>query len=145
MIAECQLATDLVRCAVLMLLYEKPLHGYAIIEGLGERLGRTISPATVYPFLAQMLAVGYLTATHDNVGKRTRTVYSMTAEGRKFSEGIFKRLSQIVSTAIEPNMLRCAHCGCKLYEAGYVKEIDGRRTSFCCVHCAAAHTDEESG
>ena len=139
MIAECQLATDLVRCAVLMLLYEKPLHGYAIIEGLGERLGRTISPATVYPFLTQMLAVGYLTATQDNVGKRARTVYSMTAEGRKFSEGIFKRLSQIVSTAIEPSLVRCAHCGSKLYQAGHIEAINGQQMAFCCVHCARAH------
>jgi DNA-binding PadR family transcriptional regulator len=145
MMAECQLATDLVRCAVLMLLYEKPLHGYAIIEALSERLGKTISPAIVYPFLSQLVIAGYLASRQDSVGKRVRTIYSMTPKGRKFSEGIFKRLSQIVSTAIEPNMLRCAHCGCKLYEAGYVEEIDGGRTTFCCVHCAAAHTDEESG
>lgn len=139
MIAECQLATDLVRCAVLMLLYEKPLHGYAIIEALGERLGRTISPAIVYPFLAQLLTAGYLAADTENIGKRARTVYSMTPEGRMFSESIFKRLSQIVVTAIEPNILRCAHCGCKLYESGYTEKIDGTMITFCCIHCARAH------
>ncbi len=144
MMAECELATDLVRCAVLMLLYEKPLHGYAIMAALGERLERTISPATVYPFLAQMLAVGYLTATHDNVGKRARTVYSMTPKGRKFSEGIFKRLSQIVSTAIEPSLIRCAHCGSKLYMAGHIELINARQTAFCCIHCAKAHKEGAS-
>ena len=143
MMAECELATDLVRCAVLMFLYEKPLHGYAIMEGLAERLGRTISPAIVYPFLTQLLTAGYLISKQDNVGKRARTVYSLTPEGRKFSEGVFKRLSKIVATAIEPNILHCAHCGCKLYEAGYVEKVNEQRMTFCCVHCARDHKGED--
>ena len=139
MMADYDLATDLVRCSVMMLLYERPTHGYAIIEALRARLGRPVSPAIVYPFLAQLLAAGYLTSTRDDVGKRARTLYSMTPKGKKFSDAIFKQLSQIVSTALEPGMLHCAHCGCKLYEAGYVKKINGRRMNFCCVHCANDH------
>ena len=139
MMADCDLATDLVRCSVMMLLYERPTHGYAIIEALLERLGRPVSPAIVYPFLAQLLSAGYLTSTREDVGRKARTLYSMTPKGRKFSEGIFKQLSQIVSTALEPSILHCAHCGCKLYEAGHVKKVDGRQMTFCCVHCAAAY------
>lgn len=144
MIAECELAIDLVRCTVLMLLYEQPCHGYAIIESISKRLGRTVSPAIVYPFLTQLLTAGYLTARQDNVGKRARMIYSMTPEGRRFSEGIFKRLSEIVSTALEPNILRCAQCGCELYKAGYVEKIGGRQRIFCCVHCAKAHRVESN-
>lgn len=142
MIAECNLATDLLRCTVLMLLYRQPLHGYAIIEALTERLGRTVSPAIVYPFLAQLLATGYLTSTRDMVGERTKIVYSMTPKGRRFSEKIFRRLSRIVSSAIESSLLSCANCGCKLYEAGHVEKIDGKPLSFCCVHCADAYGKE---
>lgn len=140
MMEDCDLATDLVRCSVMMLLYERPTHGYAIIEALHTRLGRAVSPAIVYPFLAQLLAAGYLTSTRDDVGRKTRTLYSMTPKGKKFSDGIFKQLSEIVSTALEPSMLHCAHCGCKLYEPGYVKKINGRTMNFCCVHCARDHT-----
>lgn len=142
MLAEYELAIDLVRCAVLMLLCEKPLHGYAIIEALEDRLGKTVSPAIVYPFLAQMSAAGYLTSKTEKVGEKSRTVYSMTPKGRRFSHVVFRRLSQIVSAAIEPNMPHCVNCGCKLYEAGYVDKIAGRQTTFCCVHCARAYKRE---
>jgi len=130
---------DIVRCALMMLLYEKPLHGYAIIEALNGRLGRTVSPAIVYPFLAQLLKAGFLTSGHDDVGKRARVVYTMTPKGRRFSEGVFKRLSKIVSTALEASMFRCAHCGAKLYEPGHTERIEGKRMVFCCEHCAAAY------
>lgn len=144
MMAEYELATDLVRCAALMFLCEKPLHGYAIIEALQERLGRTVSPAIVYPFLAQMLAARYLTSKTEKVGSKTRTVYSMTPKGRKFSQTVFSRLSQIVSTAIEPNILHCTNCGCKLYEAGHMEKIAGRQITFCCVHCSRAYKRERA-
>jgi DNA-binding PadR family transcriptional regulator len=124
-----------------MLLNERPIHGYGIIGILHERLGRPVSPAIVYPFLAQLLAVGYLTSTKNDVGKKTRTLYSMTPEGRKFSNAIFKRLSQVVSPALEPGMLQCAHCGCKLYEKGHSEDINGSRMTFCCVHCANAYRE----
>lgn len=145
MMAECELSTDIVRCAVMMLLYEKPLHGYAIIEALSGRLGRTVSPAIVYPFLTQLLKAGYLTAGHDDVGKRARVVYTMTSKGRRFSEGVFKRLSKIVSTALEPSMLRCAHCGAKLYEPGYTERVENKQVIFCCEHCAATYRQNGDG
>jgi DNA-binding PadR family transcriptional regulator len=139
MMTECELSTDIVRCAVMMLLYEKPLHGYAIIEALKGRLGRAVSPAIVYPFLAQLLKAGYLTAGREDLGRRARLVYSMTPRGRRFSERVFKRLSQIVSTALEPGILRCAHCGTKLYEPGHTERVGGKRLVFCCEHCARAY------
>ena len=138
MMAECELAIDLVRCSVLMILYEKPCHGYAIIEALGLRLGRHVGPGTVYPFLAALLNAGYVSSRPERIGKRARIIYSMTPKGRKLAESTFKRLSKIVSTALEPGISRCAHCGCKLYEPGHTEKIDGRLTAFCCVHCARA-------
>lgn len=143
MMAECELATDVVRCSIMMILYERPSHGYAIIEALALRLGRHIGPGTVYPFLTMLLTAGYLTSKPQTTGKRERILYSMTPKGRRFSEGIFKRLSQIVSTALEPSLSRCLHCGAKLYGSGYLEKIEGKSVTFCCVHCASAHKQGE--
>lgn len=142
MMAECELATDLVRCTVLMLLYQGPTHGYAVMTGLQERLGKTISPAIVYTFLSQMAQAGYVTPKVERVGKKARTVYSLTKDGQEFCERIFSRLSRIVSAAVESNALQCFHCGSKLFEPGYVAKVGRRQLTFCCIHCARAHERE---
>ena len=140
MLAECDMATDLVRCTVLMLLYGQPcLHGYAVMELLQARLGKVISPAIIYPFLASLLESGYVTSKRETEGRRVKILYTMTPEGRRFSRRVFKRVSLIVSTAVYPSLSSCAHCGCKLYEAGHREKVDGRQMTFCCVHCAAAY------
>ena len=144
MMAECGIATDLVLCVVLMLLYQKPVHGYTIIVGLRGRLGKNVSPVIVYGFLAQMSAAGYLTLKTEKIGKKTRKVYSLTKEGRKFCEVVFKRLSQIVSAAVESNALRCSHCGSKLFEPGHVAKFGRRQLTFCCIHCARAYNRERA-
>lgn len=143
MLAEIELATDIVRCMILMLLYEKPIHGYAIMEVLRERLGRAVGPAIVYPFLAQLVAAGYVTSTQDSVGKKLRTTYSLTSKGRGFSEKVFKRLSGIISAALEPSLSACAHCGCKLYEPAHYETVDEKKKAFCCVYCARAFRKEK--
>ncbi len=144
MLAECDMAMDLVRCTVMMLLYDQPcLHGYAIMELLQARLGKAISPAIVYPFLASLSKAGYVTSKKEKEGKRTKILYTMTPEGRRFSRRVFKRLSTMVSTAISSDLLACAHCGCKLYKNGYTEEVDGRRLTFCCVHCSKAYREGE--
>lgn len=134
------MATDLVRCTIMMLLYDKPcLHGYALMELLRGRLGRAISPAIVYPFLVSLSKSGYVISAREREGRRIKILYTMTPEGRRFSRRVFKRLSAIVSTAIEPSLSICANCGCKLYGAGHLERIDGQQLTFCCAHCAAAY------
>ncbi len=142
MMAEYELATDLVRSVVLMLLYQKPVHGYAIMTALQERLGKTVGPAIVYTFLGQMAEAGYVKPSVERIGKKTRTVYSLTKDGEAFCERVFRRLSQIVSAAVESNALQCLHCGSKLFEPGYVAEVGRRRLTFCCIHCARAYKRE---
>jgi PadR family transcriptional regulator PadR len=139
MMPECDLAMDMVRCTVMIILYERPCHGYAIMELLQARLGRAVSPAIIYPFLASLSTAGYLSSKQERDGKRIRILYRMTPKGRKFSERVFKHLSTLVSTAINPNQSLCAHCGCKLVEPGHLEEIDGREVIFCCVHCAGSY------
>ena len=69
-----------VRAAVLALLAEKPMHGYQIIQEIGDRSGGAWkpSPGSVYPTLQLLSDEGLITAEESN-GRKT---YSLTEEGR---------------------------------------------------------------
>jgi len=137
-----ELASDIVRSSVLMLLYEKPLHGYAIMRSLKNRLGKTVSPSLIYPFLNQLEEKGLVHSSQKPIGRKPKKVYELTDEGRELAALIFKRLASLVSIAIEPNLTTCAHCGAKIYEGGHKEVINGKETMFCCVHCYAAYKRE---
>jgi len=68
------------RLYLLSLLDEKPMHGYGIIQALGERTGGTYTPSagTIYPRLAKLEDEGLVTKTQDG---RT-AVYAITDAGR---------------------------------------------------------------
>ncbi|KAA9135857.1 PadR family transcriptional regulator [Microbacterium caowuchunii] len=69
-----------VRAAVLALLSERPMHGYQIINEIGERSGGSWkpSPGSVYPTL-QLLSDEGLIRAEESGGRKT---YSLTEEGR---------------------------------------------------------------
>ena len=69
-----------VRSAVLGLLAEKPMHGYQIIQEIGERSGGSWkpSPGSVYPTLQLLADEGLISAEESN-GRKT---YSLTPEGK---------------------------------------------------------------
>jgi DNA-binding PadR family transcriptional regulator len=68
------------RLYLLVLLSEKPMHGYELITALGDRFGGTYVPSagTVYPRLAKLEEDGLVTKTADG----RKTVYAITAAGR---------------------------------------------------------------
>ena len=68
-----------VRIAILALLAEKPMHGYQVIQELGERSGGMWrpSPGSVYPTLQMLEDEGLITA-EEVEGRR---VFSLTAAG----------------------------------------------------------------
>lgn len=68
-----------VRAALLALLAERPMHGYEMIQELGERTGGAWkpSPGSVYPTLTMLEEEGLVTAV-DLDGKRR---YALTPEG----------------------------------------------------------------
>jgi len=76
------------------------------------------------------------------VGEKEKKVFELTKEGKELSIGLFKRFAGLVSIAIEPSLNVCAHCGCKVYEGGYREVIDGKDTTFCCMHCANSYKEE---
>ena len=75
--------------AVLGLLHESPLHGYELRKRLSGFFGpvRRISYGSLYPCLKDLLVDGLIaedeTASVSGVGKRGRTVYKLTAEGKE--------------------------------------------------------------
>jgi DNA-binding PadR family transcriptional regulator len=73
-----------VRNAVLALLAEEPLHGYAIIGLLAERSGGLWrpSPGSVYPVLTQLEGEGLVSADESS----GRKVFSLTDAGRAYVE-----------------------------------------------------------
>ncbi len=134
--------SDFSRFYMLLLLYESPSHGYSILSKFKRRIGKEVSPSLVYPFLQKLEERGLIEHVVKHVGEKEKKVYRLTREGKKLSRRLFKRFAGLVSTAIEPSLYACAHCGCKVYEGGYVEKIDGEETMFCCKHCAASYKRE---
>ncbi len=142
-VSTTELASDMVRSSVIILLHEKPRHGYDIIRTLRQRLGKNISPSLVYPFLNQLEQKGLLTASLKPVGQKPKKVYELTEEGAQLATTLFKRLASLVSVAIEPTLDVCAHCSAKIFEGGHKELIQGRETMFCCVHCFKAYQQQK--
>jgi DNA-binding PadR family transcriptional regulator len=133
------LVSDFTRFYILTVLYEGPIHGYKLITRFRKVLGKEISPSLVYPFLQRLEKLGFVSYTLKPVGDKQRKIYELTNEGKVLCRRLFKRFANLVSTAIEPNLTTCLHCGCKVYEGGHRETINGRETVFCCVHCANSY------
>ena len=101
-----------------------------------------MSPSLVYPFLKRLEDQGFVKCESKNLGRRTRKVYSLTASGRSLCTRLFKQFTTLVSTAIEPSLLVCAHCGCKVYKDAYYEEIDRQKIVFCCKYCARSYRSD---
>jgi PadR family transcriptional regulator len=131
--------TDFSRFYILQLLFERQIHGYQIMSSIEERLGQKTSPSLVYPFLKRLEEQGLVRCESKNYGHKMRKIYSLTASGRSLCVKLFRQFTTLVSTAIEPSMQVCAHCGCRVYKDAYYEGIEGRKIAFCCKYCARAY------
>ena len=80
--------SDVLEFAVLGLLHETPMHGYELRKRLNATLGafRAFSYGSLYPCLKSLLAAGLVSEQVDApavLGKRSRIVYQLTAEGKE--------------------------------------------------------------
>ncbi len=144
MILSDDVALGMIRSSIVLLLSEKPLHGYGIMKEVENRIGRPVNPSLLYPFLKQLEKYGLVRSIEKPVGLKPKTVYELTATGKELATRIHKRIASMVSSAIEPNLSICFHCGCKIYEGGYQEDINDKERIFCCVHCAQAYKNELS-
>jgi DNA-binding PadR family transcriptional regulator len=138
-----EILSDFSRFYILTILYEGPAHGYSILSRFKKRIGKEVSPSLVYPFLQQLEEKGLVKHTIKPVGEKEKKVFELTKEGKELATGLFKRFADLVSIAIEPSLYVCAHCGCKVYEGGYREVINGKETTFCCMHCARSYKEEK--
>jgi DNA-binding PadR family transcriptional regulator len=69
-----------IRTAILMLLADRPMHGYQLMQAIGERTGSawTPSPGAVYPTINQLEDEGLVTVTAD----AGRKLVALTDAGR---------------------------------------------------------------
>ena len=134
-----EIVSDFSRVYILTILHEAPAHGYEIISKFKKVIGKDVSPSLVYPFLKQLGQKKLVKHTLKPVGAKKKKVFELTAQGKEFSEQLFKRFSELISVALEPSLEVCAHCGCKVYEGGYAERIKDKELTFCCVHCAASY------
>ncbi len=138
-----ELLSDFSRFYILTILYERPTHGYSILDRFKKRIGKEVSPSLVYPFLHKLEEKGLVKHTIKPIGEKEKKVFELTKEGRELCTGLFKRFADLVSVAIEPSLYVCAHCACKVYEGGYREVINGKETTFCCMHCAHSYKEEK--
>lgn len=135
-------ALDMMRSSIILLLSEKPLHGYGIMKEVEDRIDKPVNPSLLYPFLKKLEKNGLVKSTRKPVGQKPKKVYELTATGKELATRIYKRIASMVSMTIEPNLNICFHCGCKIYEGGYQEVIGDKERIFCCVHCAQAYKNE---
>jgi len=136
------LALDITRSCIVLLLNEKPLHGYGIMKEVKDRIGRPLNPSILYPFLKQLEKKGLVSLTRKPVGQKPKNVYALTATGKELAVRIYTRIASMISLAIDSNLSVCFNCGCKIYEGGYRESIRNKERIFCCVHCAQAYKNE---
>lgn len=139
---ENEYLSDFTRFYILVLLYEEPSHGYGLKKKYEERLGKKLNDSMIYPFLAKLEQKNYVKMDIENVGNKEKKMYSLSQNGTLFAESMFKRFAGIIEAAIEPNIQICTGCLIKLYHNSYQETIDGKKYTFCCVHCAQAYKDQ---
>ncbi|MGH3677438.1 MAG: PadR family transcriptional regulator [Mycobacterium sp.] len=76
-----------VRAAILVLLTDRPMHGYEMIQEIAERSGGLWrpSPGSVYPTLQLLVDEGLLVGTESEGSKR---LFELTDEGRAAAEKV---------------------------------------------------------
>ena len=129
--------TNLTKVYTLLLLSEKPKHGYEIIKALESKLKKKVSAANVYPFLKKLEGSGYISSK--TIEGREKKVYRLTSEGKVFVRKILAKFDNIIELAIAPKLTQCAHCGCEVYKGSYIEKIGGKTLAFCCCSCASSY------
>ena len=129
--------TNLSRFFALLLLYDKPRHGYELLKETGKGLGKKQSAGQVYPFLRLLQKQGYVSVGER--GNRKKKVFELTASGKTFVKQLLRQFDSMLEAAVEPHLRKCSHCDCTLYDSGVEKIVGGKKRFFCCGNCAAAY------
>ncbi len=129
---------SLVKFYTMLLLLERPKHGYEVMKELEQKIGKTISTSQVYPFLELLENEKFIKV--EKTGARDKIVYSLTKSGREFTQEMLSRAGDLFYLTLKPQISICTHCGCKVLEGGYKKKVGTREMMFCCHHCAMSYS-----
>ena len=92
------------RLVILLLLSERPRHGYEIIKALADRVGGGYSPSpgVVYPTLTLLEDVGHAVVTEERAGRKLYTLtedgHAALAEVRPVVDSILRRMDSSAAT-----------------------------------------------
>jgi len=93
-----------VRAAILVLLADRPMHGYEMIQEISERSGGLWrpSPGSVYPTLQLMVDEGLIVGTESEGSKR---LFELTDEGRAAAEKVETPPWEEIAEGVNPGHL----------------------------------------
>ena len=93
---------------ILLALAEEDLHGYGIMHSIDERTEGSveIGPGTLYRTLGHLRKRGWIEETES--GEGSRRTYRITPSGRTTAADEVRRLSKLVSWAVESDLMRGA-------------------------------------
>ena len=126
--------TNLVKFYTLLLLAEKPKHGYDVIRELEQIMQRKISAGQIYPFLKQLKDNKYIDYKEEK--EREKKVYFLTKDGKLFVKQMFTKFGDLIHHAISDELTTCAHCNCEIYKGGIKQKVGNKMLDFCCMSCA---------
>lgn len=98
------------RLLLLALIADKPSHGYELIKDIEERFGGGYSPSpgVIYPTLAWLDDMGYVTIEAASGGRKQ---YSITTQGQVFLTANQAAIDDIKARGAEPPGSRSEHRG----------------------------------
>jgi DNA-binding PadR family transcriptional regulator len=123
---------NLLKLHVLISLNNGEKHGYEIMKELSKKLNKKISASHVYPFLKQLKESYYVKLR--KLGKEK--IYTLTDIGKKFVDETLLKFNEIIHESLKRKITKCTHCSCEIYNNKYNEIINGKKLSFCCLHCA---------
>jgi PadR family transcriptional regulator PadR len=91
---------------VLSMLARRPMHGYELVRTLQTAAGKALAlgEGCIYPILHRLEAEQLLASRSEQVGKRTRIVYQVTAAGqRRVVQRVasWQQITEAVTRALE--------------------------------------------
>jgi DNA-binding PadR family transcriptional regulator len=91
---------------ILLLLNEVELHGYAIMQELNERAGRSVilGPATLYRTLKELRDAGLIEEAPSDDDRRR--IYRLTDEGERTARAEARRMEAMVERARAGHLIR---------------------------------------
>jgi len=75
--------------------------GLWLLEELAEH-GHKLSPGTMYPALARMVANGWLSRRKDGNNPRARQFYRITPEGRRLLTALRREIRELYDEVVAP-------------------------------------------